>query len=391
VADDLPTVLNLLYESDARWRTLRAEGEEWSDEERSREAFLRSVRPGAVVGMRGHPGPADRDPRWSVWVRRPGRWRSDFGGPHQHRFLVIADGDRRCSSSPDGRYRIDEQHDRSEGPPGPASFLLRPRGLPAVVDLEVVGRTRAIGRDALILRGRPLPQAPVRGPGIMRGADEVELGVDADRGVLLWFEQRLEGRPYWRVAMTSVAFDEELDDALFSFPEDGTGALPVPPVPSRPLAPRPQLGPPDGVLGQTVPGTTVLARTDSFVIAVDRVVAYPSGVELGVTVRTNDELVFGSFDDTRRRTWSGTAAFPGESLRIDAVFADGNRAVHLVAVNGSGTQTRFDQRFWLEPLPAPGPLGLVVEWPRRNLAETRVDIDATAIVEAAARAEVLWP
>jgi len=60
VADDLPTVLNLLYESDARRRDLRAEGEEWSDEERSKEAFLRSVRPGAVVGMRGHPGPAER-------------------------------------------------------------------------------------------------------------------------------------------------------------------------------------------------------------------------------------------------------------------------------------------------------------------------------------------
>jgi len=309
------------------------------------------------------------------------------------RFLVIVDGDRACSSSPDGGYRISERYDGSEGPPGPASFLLRPRGLPALVDLEVVARDTAIGRDVIVVRGRPLAEAPVRGPGMMRGADEVGLGVDAERGVLLWFEQRFEGLPYWRVAMTDVAFDEDLDDALFAFPDEAIAGAPppVPPVPRRPPAPRPRYGPPDGVLGVPVPGTTVLARTDSFVVVLDRVVAYPTGVELGVTVRTADDPVFGSFDDMRRRTWSGTSAFPGESLRIDAVFAGGAGDVHLVAVNGSGTQTRFDQRFWLEPLPPPGPLGLVVEWPRRDLPATRVDIDAGVIIEAAGRAEVLWP
>ncbi len=60
-------------------------------------------------------------------------------------------------------------------------------------------------------------------------------------------------------------------------------------------------------------------------------------------------------------------------------------------MHGSGTRARFDQRFWVEPLPPPGPLGVVVEWERRGLRETRVDLDGSEIVDAAARAERLWP
>jgi len=65
--------------------------------------------------------------------------------------------------------------------------------------------------------------------------------------------------------------------------------------------------------------------------------------------------------------------------------------VRLVPLHGSGTQGRFDQRFWVEPLPPPGPLGVVVEWERRDVPETRVDLDGSAIVDAAARALMLWP
>lgn len=71
MADDLATVLTLLHDSDRRWRALRAEGDEWIDPERSREAFLRSVRTwpgrGSAMTSRGTPAPADRDPNWKVW------------------------------------------------------------------------------------------------------------------------------------------------------------------------------------------------------------------------------------------------------------------------------------------------------------------------------------
>jgi hypothetical protein len=207
------------------------------------------------------------------------------------------------------------------------------------------------------------------------------------------------------VSMTSVAFDDELDPALFEFPDVPDvypPSLPVPGQPRRP-APHPRVGPPDEVLGEPVGGRTVVARTDTLVVAVDRIVAYPNGFELGVTVRTQSEPVHGSFDDHRQRAWSGVSAFPGESIRVSVVFADGRRgeagnfgpapagAVKLLPIQGHGSQTRFDQRFWVEPLPPPGPLGVIVEWQRRELAETRAELDAGVIVEAARKAETLWP
>lgn len=67
-----------------------------------------------------------------------------------------------------------------------------------------------------------------------------------------------------------------------------------------------------------------------------------------------------------------------------------DRRLSLIPLSGSGTSSRFDQRFWVQPLPPRGPLGLIVEWSRRSLPETRVDVPADAIVEAASRATVLW-
>lgn len=406
MADDLSAVLNLLHQSHKRWRTVRAEGEDWVDEDRNKEAFFRSVGPGSFGTTRGSPWPADRDPRWKVWARQPDQWRADFGGAHQRRFLVISDGHRVCSSSPTGgAYRVsDERVDLGTGA-GPAGVLLRPVGLLAGFDLEVVDRAQVTGRKTFTVRGLPRTVTERRSPGMFAGADEVGFGVDTDRGVLLWLEQRLEGVPYRRVAMTIVAFDEELDDALFAFPDDADAPPTIRPEPRRPPATHPHDGPPDRVLGEPVGGSTVVARTDSVVVAVDRVVAYPTGFELGVTVRTHDSPVLSSDVGGRRREWSGTSAFPGESLRVGVVFADGRASVaenftgrppqasdvRLLPMHGSGTQARFDQRFWVEPVPPPGPVGVVVEWERRGLPETRVDLDGRAIVDAAARAETLWP
>ena len=404
MADDLPAVLELLHESHRRWRTLRADGDQWADPERSREAFMRNRPPGSVTSLRGGSGPARIDPTWKLWMDPP-RFRADFGAPHETRILLIGDGRRVCASHPpDNHMRVSEQHD--ERPHfGPATALLSSYSLPGVLHLEVDGRRTSLGREVFLVRGRPRPEAERRGPMVLLGADEVEFGLDAERGVLHWMEYRLDGEPYQRVGMTAVAFDEDLDAALFGFPDASDfpeEALAVPGERRRPWAPHPRQGPPDDVLGQPVAGHLVIARTDTMVVAADRMVAYPTGFELALTIRTNDRPEHGSFDDQRHRAWSGVAAFPGESVRVSVVFADGRRGavenfasapageVQLVPIGGHGTQTRFDQRFWVEPLPPPGPLAVVVAWERRGLAETRADLDAGAIIEAARKAEALW-
>ena len=388
MGDDLAVVLALLHGSDKRWRTLRAAGEEWVDDERSKEAFLRSVPPGSVVSSRGTPGPADRDPTWKLWVRQPGQSRVDFGMAHRQRVLVIANGHRVCSSRPQGGYGVSDRGDYHSSL-GPAAPLVRPFALPTVLDLETEGPAEFLGRPVLTVRGRPRPDSDIRTRGLTLGADELRFAVDAERGVLLWLESRYEGLPFRRLAMTDVAFDEDLDDQLFAFPDDVTDDehLPVAPEPRRPAPPgRLHPGPPDVVLGQPVPTVVVVARTPSLVVAVDRVVAYPDGFELGVTARTRDDPVGGSFDTGRRRSWSGTEAFPGQSLRVQL-----ESGLVVVPVSGSGTQVRYDQRYWVAPLPRPEPVVLVVEWPARDLPETRATLDGAAIVDAASRAEALWP
>ena len=46
--------------------------------------------------------------------------------------------------------------------------------------------------------------------------------------------------------------------------------------------------------------------------------------------------------------------------------------------------------FWLWPLPPPGPLTWVGQWPDRNLSESVVEVDATILEAAASEAEQLW-
>lgn len=388
MADDLARVLTLLHETGRRWTTLRAEGEEWADPERSTEAFLRSAPRGSVVTARGAPGPADDgDRRWKLWARTPDETRVDFGVAHGQRILVITAGSRVCSSVPFGGYRVGDrgEHDSSLGPAAP---LVRPFALPTILSLHVEGHGRAVGRPVVIVAGRPRPDADPGFRGLTLGADELRFAVDVERGVLLWLESRYQGEPIRRLAMTDVAFDEDLDDDLFAFPDGAAedADLPVGPEPRHPVRPdRLHPGPPDHVLGQPVPTQVVVARTPTVVVAIDRVVAYPDGFELEVTARTQDEAVAGSFGTGNRRAWSGTATFGGESVEVRV---DGDLGV--VPVSGSGTQTRFDQRFWVTPLPPPGPLGVEVAWPSRGLAPTGAELDGAAIVEAAARAETLW-
>jgi hypothetical protein len=45
---------------------------------------------------------------------------------------------------------------------------------------------------------------------------------------------------------------------------------------------------------------------------------------------------------------------------------------------------------WVWPLPPPRPFAFVCAWPGGGIAESRAEIDAASILEAAGRAVTLW-
>lgn len=183
-----------------------------------------------------------------------------------------------------------------------------------------------------------------------------------------------------------------------------------PPEPPREREPRrrrqpPWLSAPSGTLAGIVPIELVLARTDRVAVCVGRLAAYPEGFTLEVRtmgVDNSEDLDPLLFGPVRRR---GRRELPDEMLRFGLEFADGARATNtsgsfrrsdepegpvLMEQGGGGGGGDWQQEFWVWPLPPPGPLAFVCEWPAQGIALTRAEVDARAVLDAAARAQVIF-
>jgi hypothetical protein len=174
----------------------------------------------------------------------------------------------------------------------------------------------------------------------------------------------------------------------------------------------PWMGPPDNMLGTPVPLRLLLARTEHVAVAVTDALAYPMGVKLTLAVRRrlgeDDDPSFDPFHPLFSHRSRGGEA-PPELLRFGVQLADGRKATTLddhpwargeetkpegpllMPGGGSGGATSWDLGFWLWPLPPPGPLAFVCEWPAEAIGVSRAETDAGALVAAAELAEELWP
>lgn len=184
-------------------------------------------------------------------------------------------------------------------------------------------------------------------------------------------------------------------------------------IPERPTPPPEEPGRaawmrPDAVIPGSAPAELLLVRTDEVAVAVGSVRAYLNGFEFTVHVRLRQQEFSwgaGPFDwlaDLRTRR------APEHALRLGVLYADGRRAAttshrpqiggeagdeHLVLLqDGSGgSERQWDGDFWVHPLPPDGPVTFVVSWLLYEVAETRAELDGSAIHEAAGRAVTLWP
>lgn len=160
--------------------------------------------------------------------------------------------------------------------------------------------------------------------------------------------------------------------------------------------------PPAGVIPVTVPGDVILTRRTGLAVWAGAVAAFPEGFELTVliqfdvqtgsppgpiidTVQLHEAAVLSvGFCDGRYRSVTRMG------LNRPAELSEGP---HLTRVDGEADWSRGSvmDRWWVTPLPPPGPVELSVYLDAATEPSGTGQLDGAAIVRAASRAEVLWP
>jgi hypothetical protein len=172
--------------------------------------------------------------------------------------------------------------------------------------------------------------------------------------------------------------------------------------------------PPADVVPGIVPVELILARTPQRAIGLTGIRAYPTGFACTLHLRLRQIIpgeqsffgIFGMFDMLELDPAGELADY---YLRVGVGFADGRKATNLQRhrdlESGAPPDPPALRLFrwegydllaqevdlWVWGLPPPGPLAFVCEWPARRIPETRVEIDAGLVLEAAGQAVAIWP
>jgi hypothetical protein len=134
--------------------------------------------------------------------------------------------------------------------------------------------------------------------------------------------------------------------------------------------------------------------------------AYPTGFTFDVfIVRADNENELEPFDFEHRMLAERTGEIPPGQLRLGFLFADGSKTTNtggyfgwydesgatpdaplMSAMGGGGDDRVWHSSFWVWPLPPPGKLEFLCEWPGGEIPLTRSELDAAAIIAASSRA-----
>lgn len=165
------------------------------------------------------------------------------------------------------------------------------------------------------------------------------------------------------------------------------------------------MGPPHGVLPGVAPIELVIASNARAAVYVGRCSAYATGFELEVRVLVAAEA---DLDPSLNgpHHYPGSGSNYDEMLKFGLEFSDGRKVTNvgwhlagagepeepvLWSMGGGGGGGRWEQGFWVWPLPPAGPLAFVCEWPAAGIALSRAETDAEQLLDAAARAIALFP
>ncbi|MEQ4524090.1 hypothetical protein [Nocardioides kribbensis] len=161
-------------------------------------------------------------------------------------------------------------------------------------------------------------------------------------------------------------------------------------------------GPPDNEVPVVVPVSAVLGRGDGVAVVLAGVAAASNSFSLtiGVQLRQQPE------DDDLPRQVTASGPVQGHLL-LGLEDADGRRVstvqhagwppqvedttLTMTGRGGGGGGRIYDQEYWVSPLPADGPLRVVVRWDARGVPETVTEVDGAAVAAAGRGAVELWP
>ncbi|MBB4685035.1 hypothetical protein [Amycolatopsis jiangsuensis] len=184
---------------------------------------------------------------------------------------------------------------------------------------------------------------------------------------------------------------------------DGARERPVFPVREQQLfgyEGRPWTGPPsDHIVPALLPWTVPLGRSEHAIVALRLIEVWPEAMTLVLGVYSRDAMEGGPPIAHRR--------IPDyRSLLVGVLFPDGRRASSetisvptagqpdepvLRVTGGSGTQFHQEHHVFVWPLPAAGPLEIIVQWLERDIPETHTEFDGARLGAAARDAGELWP
>jgi hypothetical protein len=170
-------------------------------------------------------------------------------------------------------------------------------------------------------------------------------------------------------------------------------------------------GPPAAVVPATIPIERIVASNAEVAVYLASVTAYPTGFKFDVFVVSADNgSELDPFDFEHRMVAERTGEIPPGQLRLGFLFAGGSKATNtgkyfgwydesgappdaplMRGMGGVGGYGHQQQSFWVWPLPPPGKLEFLCEWPEAGIALTASELDSGAIIEAASRSQQAFP
>lgn len=163
---------------------------------------------------------------------------------------------------------------------------------------------------------------------------------------------------------------------------------------------RRRTGPPGGTVPVVVPGDVVLVDTPGLVVWAGAVAAYPEGFEFTLL------MLSGAGPLAELPSWALDAPLRDQGAWIAVRFGDGRyraadmnantpfdqpQGPHVRMQHAEGHGNCDTSRWWVSPLPPPGPVELAIHLNGDLNPAGTAQLDGAALVRAASAAAIVWP